>query len=152
MPLRLRHGYAAGFHRGLHGGRHQPAEEFSTRRRVNVHRNPAHIRQVGAGGLILRGFLTLVHSRYTFPHCLPGAESSDSSDSPRLCQGCLPPSPSSQGAGYPQLLSTRCDGPMAVSFHHGTVQGASWRTMSHVQTWFGAVATRWGTACERGAR
>lgn len=134
MPLQLRHGYAAGFHLGLFGRRHQSAEEFSTRDRAEMRCCPAHIRQVGAGGSILRGFHTLVHCRYTFPCCLPSIESSDSAESPRLRQGCFPSSSSSQGSDCPQLLQTRCDGPAAVSFHHGKVQGASWRTMSHDQT------------------
>lgn len=122
MPLRPRHGYAAGFHRDLLGRRHRPVEKFSVRLRADMRRSPAHIRQVEAGGFVLRGFHTLVHSRYTFPCCLPSTKSSDSSDSSRRCQGCFPPSSLSQGSGCPQLLSTRCDGLMAVSFHHGTVQ------------------------------
>jgi len=72
MPLRLRHGYAADLHRGLPGRRHQPTEEFPARHCAGVHRNPAHIRQVGAGGSLLRGFHTLVHCRYTFPFLLAG--------------------------------------------------------------------------------
>ena len=70
----------------------------------------------------------------------PGTRSSDSTDPPRFCKGRLPSFPSSLGSDCPQLLWTRCDGPMAVSFHHDAVQGASWRTMSHDQTWLGAVA------------
>lgn len=75
-----------------------------------------------------------------------GTRSSDSADPPLLCQGRLPSFPSSQGSDCPQLLWARCDGPMAVSFHHGAVRGASWRTMSQDQTWFGPVATSSGFA------
>jgi len=80
------------------------------------------------------------------PVSLAGPRSSDSTDPSRLCQGCLPPFPSSQGSGCPQLQSTRCDGPMAVSFHHGTVQGASWRSMSQLQISRGRVARSSGGA------
>ncbi len=49
MPLRLRHGYAAAFHRGLPAGDiTQPRS--SLRECGAMHRDPAHIRQVGAGG------------------------------------------------------------------------------------------------------
>jgi hypothetical protein len=101
MPLRLRHDYAAGFRRDL------PAGDICRRGsslhlRADTHRGPAHIRQVGAGGLLLRGFQMLV------PHVhlsvlLAGPESSDSADPFRRCQGCLPPSFSSQKSGCPQL-------------------------------------------------
>src|ERR1019366_3337920 len=98
----------------------------------------------GAGGSLLRGVHTLIHCRYTFPSCSPGARSSDSADPPRLCQGCLPPSSVSPGSGCPQLLLARCDEPTAVSFHHGTVQGASWRSMSQLQHTLGPSATSSG--------
>lgn len=60
MPLRYRHGYAAGIHRGLRTGDMEPVEEFPERFGSGAHRCPARIRQVGAGGIDLRGFQTLV--------------------------------------------------------------------------------------------
>ena len=132
MPLRLRHGYAAGIHRGLPIGdinRPRSSPHFV---RVRTATQPISVR-FGAGGSLLRGVQTLIHSRYTFPSRSPDARSSDSADPPRLCQGCLPPSPVSPGSGCPQLLLARCDEPTAVSFHHGTVQGASWRSRSPSQ-------------------
>jgi hypothetical protein len=139
MPLRLRHDYAADIHRGL------PIDDINRPRsslrfvQVRAATQPISVR-FGAGGSLLRGVHTLVHCRYTFPSCSPGTRSSDSADPPRLCQGCLPPSPVSPGSGCPQLQLARCDEPTAVSFHHGTVQGASWRSMSQLHTELGAVA------------
>ena len=49
MPLRPRHGYAAALHRGLPAGDIEPAQEFPAK--AGARRNPAPIRQVGAGGL-----------------------------------------------------------------------------------------------------
>jgi hypothetical protein len=62
MPQRHRHGYAAGFHRGLLVRVASLSKEFPTTDLVGgvgAHRIPAHIRQVGAGAS-LRGFSTLV--------------------------------------------------------------------------------------------
>jgi hypothetical protein len=143
MPLRLRHGYAAGIHRGLPIGNIDQPRSSPHFARIRTATQPISVR-FGAGGSLLRGVHTLIHCRYTFPLCSPGAKSSDSADPPRLCQGCLPPSPVSPGSGCPQLLLARCDEPTAVSFHHGTVQGASWRSMSQLQTCSGRWAMRWG--------
>ena len=139
MPLRLRHGYAAGIHRGLPIGDMNRPRSSPHFVQIRTATQPVSVR-FGAGGSLLRGVHTLIHCRYTFPSCSPGARSSDSADPPRLCQGCLPPSSVSSGSGCPQLRLARCDEPTAVSFHHGTVQGASWRSMSQLQTSFGLVA------------
>lgn len=64
MPQHLRHGYAAGLHRGL------PTGDI-TRSRSSPHRrssegarcNPTRIRQIRVGGLLLRGFQSLVPIR-----------------------------------------------------------------------------------------
>jgi hypothetical protein len=66
MPLRYRHGYAADVHRGLRTGDMEPVAEFPEHSGSGVHRCPARIRQVRAGGIHLRGFPPLVHSRYAF--------------------------------------------------------------------------------------
>ena len=87
----------------------------------------------GAGGSLLRGVHTLVHCRYTFPSCLPNPGSSDSADPPRLCQGCLPPYPFVPGVGLPSASLGSLRRTEAVSFHHATVQGASWRSISQLQ-------------------
>ena len=71
MPLRHRHGYAAGTHRGLWAGDMEPVVEFPKHSGSGAHRCPAHIRQIRAGGISLRGFQTLVHFRYTFSSRLP---------------------------------------------------------------------------------
>ena len=101
--------------------RHQPAKEFpARRRRAGARCSPALIYQVRAGGS-LEGRSTVGSSRtpsrpasrtQTIWQCWPVPSLS----------GLLPPSPSSQGSGCPQLLPARCDEPEAVSFHHRTVQ------------------------------
>ena len=88
--------------------------------RGGLHRNPAPIRQVRAGG-VLEGRLTLVPCVH-LPVTLAGPRPSDGAGSSRLCQGCLSPSPASPGIRLPSATSARCDGPKAVAFHHRTVQ------------------------------
>jgi len=88
MPLRLRHTYAADFRCGLPIGDVNRSEEFPAPR-ADLRRHPAHIRQVRAGGLLLRGFQPLVpHVR--LPVSLAGPASSGSADTSRRCRGCLP--------------------------------------------------------------
>jgi hypothetical protein len=71
MPLRHRHGYAAGIHRGLPvGDIDRPRSSSHQLQDASARRFPA-IRQVAAGGQLFRGAHTLVHRRYTFPPCLP---------------------------------------------------------------------------------
>ncbi len=120
MPLQLRHEYAAGLPRGLPTGDiNRPRS--SPHPSAGARCDPA-IRQVPAGGSLLRGVHTLVHRRYTFPSCLPDPVHLTVLVRPGVVRGCLPPSPSSQGSGCPQLQSARCDEPTAVSFHHRTVR------------------------------
>jgi hypothetical protein len=119
MPLRLRHDYAAGFHRDL------PAGDIcrlgsSLHLRADTRHGPAHIRQVGAGGLLLRGFQMLV-SHVHLSVLLAGPESSDSADSSRRCQGCLPsffPSRKSDALSFFTLLRQRSGG--VLSPPHGS--------------------------------
>jgi len=120
MPLQHRHGYAAGIHRGLPvGDITQP--ESSLRRSGGARCCPAQICQVRAGGFVLRGVQPLVpHVRLSVSLAGPGP--SGSAGPSRRCQGCCPPSPSSQGSGCPQLRPARCDEPEAVSFHHRRVR------------------------------
>ena len=51
MPLRPRHGYAAGLHRGLRGGDLFPPQEFPAQLLRVRARDPAQIHQVRAGGM-----------------------------------------------------------------------------------------------------
>lgn len=132
MPLQHRHDYAAGLHRGL------PASDIdqprsSPRQDVDTRCYPAQIRQIRAGGLLLRSFQTLVPHVY-LPISLAGPRPSGSTGPSRRCRGCCPPSPVSPGSGCPQLHVARCDEPQAVSFHHRTVQSASWRSMSVIHS------------------
>ena len=89
MPLRHRHAYPAALQRGL------PAGDINRRRSsppasAGAHRNPAQIRQVRAGGLLLRGVRTLVPHVH-LPVTLAGPRSSDGAGPSRRCQGCFQP-------------------------------------------------------------
>ena len=68
----------------------------------------------------LRGVQPLV-PRVRLSVLLAGPRPSGSADLSRRCQGCCPPSPSSQSSGCPLLHCARCDKHRAVSFHHRTV-------------------------------
>ena len=120
MPLRYRHGYAAGLRRGLPAGDINRRGSFQHHSGAGAHRNPAPIRQVRAGGA-LEGRLTLVPCVH-LPVPLAGPGPSDGAGLSRLCQGCLPPSPASPGIRLPSATSARCGGLKAVAFHHHTVQ------------------------------
>jgi hypothetical protein len=136
MPLQPRHDYAADLHRGL------PASDIdqprsSPRRRMDARCYPAQICQIRAGGLLLRSFQTPV-SHVHLPISLAGPKPSGSTGPSRRCRGCYPPSLVSPRSGCPQLRAARCDEPRAVSFHHRTVQSASWRSISATHSTFGA--------------
>ncbi len=120
MPLRYRHGYAAGFHRDLPAGDINRRGSCRHASCAGAHRLPAQIRQVRAGGS-LEERLTLVPCVH-LPISLAGPEPSDGAGPSRLCQGRLPPSPASPGIRLPSATSARCDGLKAVSFHHRMVQ------------------------------
>ncbi len=142
MPLQLRHDYAAGLHRGL------PIDDInrprsSRHRDADAHCNPAHIRQVWSWWLVLErlsyaGSLSLYlpvllagHSGHLTVLTRPGFVRA-------ACHLSLCP----LGSGCPQLLLTRCDEWAAVSFHHGAVPGASWRSISAHQSSFGSHDTK----------
>ncbi len=145
MPLQPRHGYAAGFHRGL------PASDIdqprsSPRQSADARCCPAQICQIRAGGLLLRSVRTLV-SLVHLPVSLAGPRPSDSAGPSRRCRGCLPPIPARpDGVGCPQLAQACCDRLTAVSFHHRTVHSASWRSTSHDHSSFGRSASSSGFA------
>lgn len=120
MPLQLRHGYAADPHHGL------PIDDINRPRSsrcqsTDAHCNPAHVCQVWGWWVNLRGFHMLVHCRYTFLSCSPSMGPSDSTDPPRLCQGCLPPFPMSSRVRLPSASThslRRVDG-RVLSPRHG---------------------------------
>jgi hypothetical protein len=122
MPLRPRHGYAADLHRGLRAGDMEPTEEFlAQHRRASARRCPAPIRQVRAGGMHLRGFLTLV-SHVHRPVLLAEPARSDGAAPVSALSGLLSALAHVSGVRLPSALFGRCDGPTAVSFHHRTVE------------------------------
>jgi hypothetical protein len=116
MPLRPRHAYAADFRRGLPAGHiNRPGSHPTPPGASGVHRNPAHIRQVGAGGILERRSTPVPHVHR--PVLLAGPRPSGSAGPSRRCRGCLPPSPASPGSGCPQLQPPCCDKAAAKVSH-----------------------------------
>ncbi len=136
MPLQPRHGYAAGLHHGLPNG-------DIDRSRSSPHNNIVRVRAATQPRsarfelvALLRGVQPLVpHVRLSV--LLAGPGPSGSTGPSRRCQGCFPPTPSSHGAGCPQLQPTGCDRSAAVSFPTAGFESASWRSMSVTHSWFG---------------
>ena len=127
MPLQPRHTYAAGFQCGLPTGditqsKSSPTQQQQRRCRAGARCNPAHIRQIRAGGLLLRGVQPLVHFRYAFPSRLPDPDHLAVLARPGFVRAAVHPHPRPRRSGCPQLQPVRCDELMAVSFHHCKVQ------------------------------
>ena len=98
-----------------------PSPKSSPPQHAGARCNPALIRQVRAGGLLLRSVQPLVpHVRLSVSLAGPGP--SGSAGPSRRCQGCFHPPPRPRRSGCPQLQRACCDRPMAVSFHHRTVR------------------------------
>jgi hypothetical protein len=140
IPLRPRHAYAADLQRGLLDRRHEPAEKFPTHH-VGARRIPAHIRQVGAGGVPLRGVRALVPHVH-LPVLLAGPGPSGSTGPSRRCRGCYPPSPAPPGSGCPQLHHAAATTRRTRSFTSSRSDGASWRSTSATQSRLGAGAVK----------
>ena len=87
MPLRPRHGYAAGFHRGLLAGNVIRSGVLWHCLQMRVTAQPISARFELVGGL--RGFQMLV-SHVHLSVLLAGHGSSGSADPLRRCQGCFP--------------------------------------------------------------
>jgi hypothetical protein len=116
MPLRPRPAYAADFRRGLPAGHiNRPRSHPTPTGAPGVHRDPAHIRQVGAGGILERRSTPVPHVHR--PVLLAGPRPSGSAGPSRRCRGCLPPSPASPGSGCPQLQPPCCDKAAAKVSH-----------------------------------
>jgi hypothetical protein len=96
-----------------------------------VHRNPAHIRQVGAGGSLLRGFQVLVPHVHR-PVLLAGPAPSGSAGASRRCQGCFPPALPYRRLDCPQLHRPAATGRWRCPFITARSHGASWRSMSQL--------------------
>jgi hypothetical protein len=119
VPLRYRHDYAAVLHRGLPVSRLHTTRKFpepaTLPQQARCAPPPAHIHQVRAGAS-LRGVLTPVpRVRLSIP--LAGPAPSGSTETSRLCQGRLPPSPAPPGSGCPQLHPPAATGKAAKVSH-----------------------------------
>jgi hypothetical protein len=102
MLLRHRHGYAAGFHRGLPASDLKPAREFPARHeeRVRTAIQPISTGLELAGNLrSVTALVPLVH----LPVSLAGPGPSGSAGPSRRCRGCLPSFPAFPGSDCPQL-------------------------------------------------
>jgi hypothetical protein len=140
MPLRHRHGYAAGIHRGLLTV-DIPRPRSSPLARVRTATQPTSVRLELVD--LLRGFMTLVPHVH-LPVSLAGPGPSDGAGPSRRCRGCLPPSPAPPGSDCPQLhqaaATTRGRCPPITARSHG----ASWRTTSQIQIRFGSQISQSG--------
>jgi hypothetical protein len=138
MPLQPRHGYAADLRRGL------PAGDIYRRG------SSPHLRC----GYALQPSPHLPGSSWWF--ALERLSDADSSRTPsrHACRtraiwqcwpvpalsGLLAALPLVPGIVLPSASPARCDEPEEEVSHLLSVHGASWRSMSQLQTWFGAVA------------
>jgi hypothetical protein len=128
MPLRYRHGYAAGFHRGLRRERPKPTPKFPTPKvLLRIADQPESTGLELAGDL--RGVRTLV-PLVRLPALLAGPGPSGSTGPSRRCRGCLPPSPTSLGSGCPQLRYAAATAQRRRSSTSARLRSASWRTRS----------------------
>ena len=134
LPQRHRHDYAVGFHRGLPPRGIRPGKEFPTGPRpFGTHRNPAHIRQIGAGGSIEGLYALVSHVRLSVLLAEPAPSGSTSTS--RRCQDCLPPFPAFPGSGCPQLHPVATTTGRRGSFTPTRSHSASWRTMPSTHTY-----------------
>ena len=134
LLLRHRHGYAAGFHRGLPTGEtHQPRSsphDSIDVVRVRVATQPRSVRFELVD--YLRSVQPLVPHVH-LPVLLAGPRPSDGASPSRRCQGCLPPSPSSQRSGCPQLHRAAATTRRRCPFITARSKSASWRSVSRIQ-------------------
>jgi len=140
--LQHRHGYAAAIHRGLPVGdvtrpRSSPHNNDVMRVRAALQPRSARFELVG----LLRSVQSLV------PHVhlsvlLAGPGPSGSTDPSRRCQGCCPPSLSSQRSGCPQLQRLAATSRRRCPFTTARFKNASWRSKSHTHKTFGRSARK----------
>ena len=146
MPLQLRHGYAAVFHRGLPvSDIYRPRSSPTGPSQSGSRCNPAQICQVRAGGPVLRGFLALV-PRVHLSVSLAGPVPYDSAGTSRRCQGCFRLRRCSPVQAALSFMRPAATGRRWWYFTTTRFKSASWRSISQDQVWFGAVATSSGLA------
>jgi len=144
MPLRLRHTYAAGLRCGLPTGDiNRPKSSPPDQRRMGARRNPAQIRQVRAGGLLLRGVHALVHCRYTVPSRLPDPNHLTVLARPGVVRAaCRPPRrpPDQAALSFNRPAAT---GRRWCPFITTRSKSASWRSTSPTQSRSGPSGQNW---------
>ncbi len=126
MPLRHRHGYAAGFHRGLPVSDLKPTQEFLARneRRVRTAIQPISTGFELAGNL--RGVMTLVPLVH-LPVSLAGPGPSDSFWPAPSLSGLLAILPGVSRIGLPPASLRCCDSTAAEVFH---LRSVTWRLVA----------------------
>ena len=110
-----------------------PSPGVPRTQRAGARCDPAQIRQVRAGGLLLRSVQPLV------PHVhlsvlLAGPGPSGSAGPSRRCQGCFHPPLRPDGSGCPQLHRPAATGRRRCPFTTARFESASWRSMSQPHT------------------
>jgi hypothetical protein len=120
--------------------RHHPTMEFPARpSRAGARCCPAQIRQVRAGGFVLRSVQPLVpHVRLSVSLAGPGP--SGSAGPSRRCQDCFPPSAASPASGCPQLHRPAATGQRRCPFTTTRFGSTSWRSISATHSRLGLVA------------
>ncbi len=140
IPLQLRCRYAAGLRGSLPVGDIRTNEGVRHGQAVTAHCNPAHIRQVGAGGSLLRGFTPRVHCRYTFLVCLPDPWHLTMLPSPGFVRAARHPYWRSPVQVALSLSRAAATARARRSFTIARSESASWRSMSQLHKRLGATA------------
>jgi hypothetical protein len=128
LPLRHRHGYAVDLHHGLLAQAPETRPEVPHHprsRATGVHRRPAHIHRVGAGGTS-RGVPTPV-PYVCLLVLLTGPDPSGSTEPARLCRGCSHPSrrpPGQAASSFTPPLRRQGDEGLSPPFDTTAPRGA----------------------------
>lgn len=108
-------------------GSRRTAQEFPTRdESAGVHREPAQIHRVRAGGGLTR--LTPLVPGVRLPVSLAGPAPSGSFGTSRRCRGCCPPFPASPGSGCPCFSQAAATIQWRSPSTSARSRGASWRS------------------------
>ncbi len=108
--------------------------------RVRVATQPRSVRFELA--VCLRGFVALVHRRYTFPSRLPNPRHLTVLTRPGVVRAACRHRPRSRGQAALSFSRLAATSRWRCPFITARLQSASWRSTSEHQTWFGRVICR----------